>query len=97
MDTQTERLIQRALDRLMEGRTTFVIAHRLAFTVRLADLIVVMERGEIVQNGNARRTAGAGRSLPRNSRFGSLANAAWQEEAEPVATAKPVYRTKDLA
>lgn len=50
VDTQTEKLIQDALDRLMEGRTTFVIAHRLA-TVRRADLIVVMADGRIVQRG----------------------------------------------
>jgi ATP-binding cassette subfamily B protein len=50
VDTQTEKLIQEALDRLMEGRTTFVIAHRLA-TVRRADLIVVMADGHIVQRG----------------------------------------------
>jgi len=50
VDTQTEKLIQEALDRLMEGRTTFVIAHRLA-TVRRADLILVMENGRIVQHG----------------------------------------------
>jgi ATP-binding cassette subfamily B protein len=50
VDTQTEKLIQEALDRLMEGRTTFVIAHRLA-TVRRADLILVMENGRIVQCG----------------------------------------------
>ncbi len=50
VDTQTERLIQHALDRLMEGRTTFVIAHRLS-TVRRADLILVMENGRIVERG----------------------------------------------
>jgi ATP-binding cassette subfamily B multidrug efflux pump len=50
VDTQTEKLIQQALDRLMEGRTTFVIAHRLS-TVRRADLILVMEHGQIVQRG----------------------------------------------
>jgi ATP-binding cassette subfamily B protein len=50
VDTQTEQLIQEALDRLMEGRTTFVIAHRLA-TVRRADLILVMADGRIVQRG----------------------------------------------
>lgn len=50
VDTQTEKLIQEALDSLMEGRTTFVIAHRLA-TVRRADLIVVMADGRIVQRG----------------------------------------------
>jgi ATP-binding cassette subfamily B protein len=50
VDTQTERLIQQALDRLMEGRTTFVIAHRLS-TVRRADLILVMQGGRIVESG----------------------------------------------
>jgi ATP-binding cassette subfamily B protein len=50
VDTQTEKLIQEALDRLMEGRTTFVVAHRLA-TVRRADLILVMADGRIVQRG----------------------------------------------
>jgi ATP-binding cassette subfamily B protein len=50
VDTQTEKLIQAALDTLMEGRTTFVIAHRLS-TVRRADLILVMEDGHIVQRG----------------------------------------------
>jgi ATP-binding cassette subfamily B protein len=50
VDTQTEKLIQAALDTLMEGRTTFVIAHRLS-TVRRADLILVMDRGQIVERG----------------------------------------------
>jgi ATP-binding cassette subfamily B protein len=50
VDTQTEKLIQAALDTLMEGRTTFVIAHRLS-TVRRADMIIVMDKGNIVQRG----------------------------------------------
>jgi ATP-binding cassette subfamily B protein len=50
VDTQTEQALQLALKRLMEGRTTFVIAHRLA-TVRRADLILVMDKGRIVQQG----------------------------------------------
>ncbi|MBT7990249.1 MAG: ABC transporter ATP-binding protein, partial [Anaerolineae bacterium] len=50
VDTQTEKLIQEALDKLMEGRTTFVIAHRLS-TVRRADKIIVMDEGKIVQVG----------------------------------------------
>ncbi len=50
VDTQTEKLIQAALDTLMEGRTTFVIAHRLS-TVRRADLILVMDNGQIVERG----------------------------------------------
>ena len=50
VDTQTEKLIQSALDALMEGRTTFVIAHRLS-TVRRADRILVMDKGQIVERG----------------------------------------------
>ena len=50
VDTQTEKLIQAALDTLMEGRTTFVIAHRLS-TVRRADMILVMDKGQIIERG----------------------------------------------
>lgn len=50
VDTQTEYLIQQALDTLMEGRTTFVIAQRLS-TVKRADLILVLQAGRIVQRG----------------------------------------------
>lgn len=50
VDTQTEKLIQAALDVLMEERTTFVIAHRLS-TVRRADMILVMDKGRIVEQG----------------------------------------------
>jgi len=50
VDTETERLIQQALDRLMIGRTTFVIAHRLS-TVQRADLILVLKDGHIVERG----------------------------------------------
>jgi len=51
VDTRTEVLIQRAMGRLMEGRTTFVIAHRLS-TIRDADTILVMEAGQIVEQGS---------------------------------------------
>ncbi|MGL4980803.1 MAG: ABC transporter ATP-binding protein [Fusobacteriaceae bacterium] len=50
LDTESERLVQKALDNLMENRTTFVIAHRLS-TIINADKIVVMENGEIVEIG----------------------------------------------
>ena len=50
IDTRTERLIEVGMDRLMEGRTTFVIAHRLS-TVRNANAILVLEQGEIIERG----------------------------------------------
>ena len=51
VDTRTEILIQKAMDRLMHGRTSFIIAHRLS-TIRNADLILVMRDGDIVEQGN---------------------------------------------
>ena len=50
VDTRTEVLIQKAMDRLMKGRTSFIIAHRLS-TIRDADLILVMRDGDIVEQG----------------------------------------------
>lgn len=50
LDSESERLVQEALDHLMKGRTSIVIAHRLA-TVRAADRIIVLEQGEIVESG----------------------------------------------
>ena len=51
VDTRTEELIQRAMDKLTVGRTSFVIAHRLS-TIRNADLILVMKDGDIIESGN---------------------------------------------
>lgn len=50
VDTRTEIRIQKAMNRLMQGRTSFVIAHRLS-TIREADLILVMKDGDIVEQG----------------------------------------------
>ena len=50
VDTRTEVLVQKAMDRLARGRTSFVIAHRLS-TIRDADLILVMDKGDIVESG----------------------------------------------
>ncbi|WP_427110267.1 ABC transporter ATP-binding protein [Lysinibacillus xylanilyticus] len=51
VDTRTEALIQKAMDKLMVGRTSFVIAHRLS-TIKNADLILVMKDGDIIESGN---------------------------------------------
>jgi ATP-binding cassette subfamily B protein len=51
IDTRTEALVERGMDQLMEGRTVFVIAHRLS-TVRNADAIMVLEKGVIIERGS---------------------------------------------
>lgn len=51
VDTRTEELVQKAMDKLMEGRTSFIIAHRLS-TIKDADLILVMNEGNIIESGN---------------------------------------------
>lgn len=50
VDTRTEHRIQRAMDNLMKGRTSFVIAHRLS-TIKNADIILVMKDGDIIEQG----------------------------------------------
>ncbi len=72
VDTETERQIQQALDRLMEHRTSFVIAHRLS-TVRHADQILVLDQGKIVERGDHETLLTAGglyANLCRNSFLG---------------------------
>jgi ATP-binding cassette subfamily B protein len=67
LDTQTERLVQEALERLSEGRTTIAIAHRLS-TVRDADQIVVLDRGQVVEVGTYEEL------VARGGRFAELAS-----------------------
>ncbi|MDV3455599.1 ABC transporter transmembrane domain-containing protein [Sphingomonas sp. HF-S4] len=64
LDAESERLVQDALERLMEKRTTLVIAHRLA-TVRAADRIIVMDEGRIVETGTHAELVGAGKLYAR--------------------------------
>ena len=57
VDTRTEQLVQRGMNRIMQGRTTFVIAHRLS-TVRDADQIIVLDHGRVIENGTHHQLLG---------------------------------------
>jgi ATP-binding cassette subfamily B protein len=78
LDTETERLVQDALDRLSEGRTTIAIAHRLS-TVRDADQIVVLDRGRVVEVGHHHELVAAG------GRYAALVRRDAELEALPAA------------
>jgi len=71
VDTRTELLIQKAMDKLTKGRTTFVIAHRLS-TIKNADLILVMDHGNIVEKGKHEEL------LKENGFYASLYNSQFQ-------------------
>ncbi|CDM69734.1 putative ABC transporter [Clostridium bornimense] len=73
VDTRTEVLIQKAMDNLMKGRTSFVIAHRLS-TIRDADLILVMKDGDIIEQGNHEEL------LKANGFYADLYNSQFEKE-----------------
>lgn len=73
VDPRTEELIQKAMDKLMEGRTSFVIAHRLS-TIRNADLILVMKDGNIIEQGNHQEL------MSQNGFYADLYNSQFTEE-----------------
>ena len=75
VDTRTEELIQKAMDKLMEGRTSFVIAHRLS-TIRNADLILVMRDGNILEQGNHDQL------MEQNGFYADLYNSQFDEDTE---------------
>lgn len=75
LDTESEHHIQKALEQVMKGRTTFVIAHRLS-TVENADRIVVMDKGKIVEQGTHQQL------LAQNGRYAQLHQKQFSDEAE---------------
>ncbi|MGL4109397.1 ABC transporter ATP-binding protein [Clostridium sp. LP20] len=77
VDTRTEILIQKAMDNLMEGRTSFVIAHRLS-TIRDADLILVMNEGDIVEQGTHEEL------LAKGEFYAKLYNSQFERSEEAV-------------
>src|SRR5262249_25196631 len=92
IDTETERLIQQALERLLRGRTSLVIAHRLS-TIQRADRILVLHRGELRETATHRELPAlrgtSSRLSPRQSRDQELARRARAERARPPDVAGP--------
>ena len=74
VDTRTEVRIQKALDNLMRGRTSFIIAHRLS-TIRNADLILVMKDGDIIEQGTHEQL------LVQKGFYADLYNSQFEENA----------------
>ena len=77
IDTRTEIKIQEAFNRLMQGRTSFIVAHRLS-TIREADVILVMKDGHIIEQGNHRTL------LEKNGFYAELYRSQFTDEEQPV-------------
>src|SRR6185312_13841165 len=82
LDTESEGLVQEALDRLMTNRTTLVVAHRLS-TVRRADRIVVLVRGEVVESGTHEEL------LARGAEYHKLYELQFGDADAPVVEGEP--------
>lgn len=72
VDTRTEQQIQKAMNNLMKGRTSFVIAHRLS-TIKDADMILVMKDGDIIEQGNHEEL------IAKNGFYADLYNSQFEE------------------
>ena len=79
LDTESERQVQAALDRLMEGRTTIVVAHRLS-TVMDADMIYVIEDGEVTEKGTHQEL------LENNKTYARLVELQFATDTMPMAS-----------
>ncbi len=78
VDTRTERLIQKAFEGLLKGRTSFVIAHRLS-TIRNADLVMLLQAGEITERGTHTEL------LAKKGAYYDLYMSQFRREEEPAA------------
>ncbi len=90
VDTRTEVLIQKAMDRLMVGRTSFIIAHRLS-TIRNADLILVMRDGDIVEQGSHKEL------LARDGFYAELYNSQFDHTDQAAEILTPALRQSLMA
>ena len=73
VDTRTEILLQKAMDKVMEGRTSFIIAHRLS-TIKNADVILVLKDGDIIEQGNHEQL------LSQNGFYAELYNSQFEDD-----------------
>ena len=89
VDTRTEVLIQKAMENLMEGRTSFIIAHRLS-TIRDADVILVMKDGDIVEQGNHEEL------LEADGFYASLYNSQFEECVDEICYICKIFQKQEI-